>query len=351
MARASVEFGDLNILIGANGAGKSNFVQIFELLGRIVDQDLGMFVGLGGGASVLLNAHSGDRFVRVLLDAGKVRYQATLVAAPHDELIFQDEWVGLGDRGRSLGRGQRETKLHENLVPAVGDSLAAPVVDLLTSCRVYHFHDTSSDAPVKTMTPTADNLRLRGDAGNLAAVLLKLRHGGAAEQAAYRRITSTINQIAPFFHDFVLEPEYSDRIRLRWRETGSNVVFSAEQLSDGTLRFVCLATLLLSPELPRLVVLDEPELGLHPSAIHQLAGMVRSASRRSQILLATQSVTLLNQFDAEDVIIVERSDNGTTLRKPNQEVLANWLDDYSLGELWEKNIIGGRPGKAGGSIA
>ena len=151
--------------------------------------------------------------------------------------------------------------------------------------------------------------------------------------------------MAPFFRDFVLQPEKGDRLRLRWRQSDSGIVFSANQMSDGTLRFVCLATLLLHPQLPSLVVLDEPELGLHPFAIVQLAGLLRQASVRSRVLFATQSVTLMNQFALEDLIVVERADGASTFNRPDVEKLRGWLDDYSLGELWEKNLIGGRPGR------
>jgi predicted ATPase len=190
---------------------------------------------------------------------------------------------------------------------------------------------------------TADNLELRGDAANLAAVLLALRDG---EPSAYRRIVGAIHQVAPFFRDFVLQPE-RDNIRLRWRQTDSDAVFSANQMSDGTLRFVCLATLLLQPRLPSLVILDEPELGLHPYAIVQLAELLRQAGERGQVVIATQSVTLMNQFAVDDLIVVERHDGQSRFTRPDRAKLGDWLDEYSLGDLWEKNLIGGRPGDTG----
>jgi predicted ATPase len=211
---------------------------------------------------------------------------------------------------------------------------------LLSGCRVFHFHDTSRNAPVKQFTTTADNLALRNDAGNLAAVLLSLRD---TETTAYRRIIGAVRQAAPFFRDLVLQPENNDRIRLRWRQAGSDAVFSANQMSDGTLRFICLATLLLQPELPSLVVLDEPELGLRPFAIVQLADLLRQASTRSQVLFATQSVTLISQFDLADLIVAERRNGASEFHRPDPEPLAQWLAEYSLGELWEKNLLGGRP--------
>jgi predicted ATPase len=187
-------------------------------------------------------------------------------------------------------------------------------------------------------------LVLRQDAGNLAAVLAALRdHDQPGYASAFRRIVGSVQLVAPFFREFVLRPEQSDRVQLRWRQKDSDAVFSADQLSDGTLRFICLATLLLHPDLPALVVLDEPELGLHPYAIVQLADLLRQASVRSQVLIATQSVTPMNQFQLEDLIVVERHGGASPFQRPESEHLQAWLADYSLGELWEKNLIGGRP--------
>jgi predicted ATPase len=336
---ATVSLGDLNVLVGANGAGKSNFVHALEMLGRIADEELGLFVGFNGGASALLNTSSGSSRIRLRLEAPPNSYEARLAVAADDNLIFELEAVShrLASEYQThvLGQGGRES-----LLRSPGSSISSHVIDLLEGCRVFHFHDTSADAPVKRLAPTADNLTLRQDAANLAPVLLALRE---TSPAAYRRILGTIRQVAPFFRDFVLQPEGQDRIRLRWRQTDSDGVFSANQMSDGTLRFICLATLLLHPQLPMLVVLDEPELGLHPYAIVQLAGLLRQASVRSQVLIATQSVTLMNQFQLEDLIVVERTKKGSTFSRPDPAALEAWMRDYSLGELWEKNLIGGRP--------
>jgi len=351
---ARVELGAMNVLIGANGAGKSNFVQAFELLGRISEDLLNLFVGRNGGASALINDGADNLRISLKLNAPPNFYQAHLAAAPNDELIFDEEVISFHGKDhpepwtRSIGRGHRETRLGETAEERGSNSVAADIIKLLQGCRVYHFHDTSVDAPVKRLSPTADNLALRADAGNIAAILLRLQDSSdRADKASYRRIVGAIRLVAPFFRDFVLQPDSTDRILLRWQRRNSETVFSANQMSDGTLRFVCLATLLLQPELPALVVLDEPELGLHPMAIVQLADMLRSASTRSQVLIATQSVTLMNQFSAEDLIVVEQRDGNSVFSRPNTAALENWLDEYSLGELWEKNIIGGQPGSMG----
>jgi predicted ATPase len=347
ISSASVTLGRLNVLIGANGAGKSNFITAFELLGRLADDQLRLFVGLRGGASALLNRSKGARHIKFDLRGREDGYRGVLIPAADDKLIFENEAVlhrkapDVEFQAATLGVGSSET----SLTVEVGRYPEANrfALDLLRACKVYHFHDTSQDAAVKQLVPTADNISLRGDASNLAAVLLSLRN---RDNAVYRLITRAVAQVAPFFRDFVLEPE-NDWVRLRWRQVDSDVVFSASQMSDGTLRFICLATLLLQPTLPALVVLDEPELGLHPYAVVQLAGLLRQASTRSQVLLATQSVTLMSQFDLPDLIVVQREDGASTFTRPDPEKLGGWLAEYSLGELWEKNLIGGRPGRIG----
>ena len=208
---------------------------------------------------------------------------------------------------------------------------------------MYHFHDTSSAAKVKLTGDIGDNESLRSDASNLAAFLFLLK---AKHPDSYRRIVSTVRLAAPFFDDFRLRPSpfNEQKIQLEWSEKNSDAYFNAHALSDGTLRFICLATLLLQPELPSLIIIDEPELGLHPYAIQLLAGLVRSASHKAQVILSTQSVTLVNQFTPEELIVVDRKDGASELRRLSAKDLESWLESYSLGELWEKNVLGGRPG-------
>lgn len=348
MLSARVDLRDLNVLVGANGSGKSNFVRALEMLGRIAEKDLEYYVNSRGRASTLLRQDGSRKGIRLVIEAPPNRYEALLTPTVDDRLIFGGEWMEYLGPGhdkpwrQSLGRGHRETQLHNEVSEHPDRKVAIYVISMLSGCRVYHFHDTSDQAAVKQTSPTADNLALRSDAGNLAAVLLRLRQHDAA---AYARIVGAVHQVAPFLRDFVLEPEATDTIRLRWRQVDSETVFSAHQMSDGTLRFVCLATLLLPPPsaLPRLMVLDEPELGLHPYAIVQLAEMLRAASVSSQVVIATQSVTLMDQFSLEDLIVVEREHGASTFSRPEPERLREWLDEYSLGELWQKNLIGGRP--------
>ncbi|UUV32348.1 AAA family ATPase [Amycolatopsis roodepoortensis] len=351
---ARVELGALNVLIGANGSGKSNFIKAFDLLGNVGDGLLNMFVGLNGGAAALINDRADSQRITLTLETPLQNYQVCLTANSNEEMFFDDEVISYHGSGAqhpwttSLGRGHRESRLTLTSDDPPVAPAAAQIATLLRGCRAYHFHDTSSDAPVKRPTPAADNLALHADAGNIAAVLLRLRDSDLREdKVAYRRIVGAVRLIAPFFGDFILRPDNTDRISLQWQDVSSDTVYPGNQMSDGTLRFTCLATLLLQPELPSLVIIDEPELGLHPVAVGQLADLLRVASIRSQILIATQSVTLLNQFSAEDVIVAGLRDGNSVFVRPNTAKLQNWLAEYSLGELWEKNIIGGHPGSLG----
>ncbi len=339
---ASVELNDLNVLIGANGAGKSNLIKALQMLGRIMDGELGLFTGVAGGASALRTVDSLPTApIRLRVDFSGVGYLAELVPAAGDELVFYEEaiWERGGEPLRPAARGYRETMVPNPDAPWW--ELAILIVEAIRGCRVYHFHDTSRTAAVKQNAYAADNEVLHADAANLAPVLRRLRDG---DRKSYQRIVDMIRQVAPFFRDFVLDPELSpERIRLRWRQQGTETIFPADAFSDGTLRFICLVTLLGQADLPGLIVLDEPELGLHPFAIIQLAEMLRAASRKSQVLLATQSVTLMNQFGLDDLIVVERHAGGSAFERPDPDRLRDWLSDYSLGDLWEKNLLGGRP--------
>ncbi len=343
-----IDIRDLNVLVGPNGGGKSNFIGALEMLGRIVEGDLSLFVGRSGGAAGLLFDGAKGK-MRLELVFPPSSYRAVLAPSSADELVFEAESVSYHGEGHgspwtgSVGRpGQRETGLHRvSNEGRRGSATAQLVIEVLKGCRVYHFHDTSANAPVKQFSSAADNLSLGHDASNLAAYLLRLRDDAPDQYDAIQR---TVRLVAPFLRTFVLREERSDQIRLRWRPADSDRVFSANALSDGTLRFICLATLLLGPELPQLVVLDEPELGLHPYAITQLVGLLQQAvARGSQVLLATQSVTLMNQFELADLVVVERQRGESVFHRPEEAALRQWLDEYSLGELWEKNLLGGRP--------
>ncbi len=336
----------LNILIGANGSGKTNFISAFKLLNQIADEKLQLFVGQQGGAETFF--HFGQKTTnQIALDLkfGENGYQCSLLPAAGDSLIFGDEVIAYFPYAydTSIGKGQRETRLREEIQKKPDKmTIADYVLRALRSWRVYHFHDTSAAARVKQKGDINDNEVLRADASNLAAFLYFLRE---KKNAYYQKIVATIRQVAPFFEDFSLRPDplNPEKIQLEWREVGSDAYFNAHLLSDGTLRFICLATLLLQPKLPSTILIDEPELGLHPYAIALLADLLKSAATETQVIVSTQSTSLVNKFDPEDIIVVDREDGQSTFKRLGAADLENWLDAYGMGDLWEKNLIGGRP--------
>lgn len=343
IASVDLELRPLNVLIGANGAGKSNFVGLFALLGQLVEGRLQSFVASQGGADRLVtNGLKHTPRLTIDLSFKEDGYRASLVGTPDGGLRFEEEvalwYVTSTPHTVDLGAGHAESGLLRT-----DKKVAVFALEKMRGWRVFHFHDTSAFAKVKLAGALHDNVSLRSDASNLAAVLFKLK-GGAP--AVYRQIVETIRQVAPFFDDFRLEPDRlsaDEQIRLEWGSLGTDAYFNASSLSDGTLRFMCLATLLLQPDGPSVILIDEPELGLHPYAINVLAALLQTASHHSQIIVSTQSVTLVNQLAPEDLIVVDREPEGSTFRRPNEAELASWLEDYALGELWEKNLLGGRP--------
>jgi predicted ATPase len=349
MREMDLELKGLNVLIGANGAGKSNFISLFALLRQIVEKNLQLHVARSGGASNFL--YFGQKVTQeifISLTFGSNAYTCSLVPTIEDTLIFGEELCSFDDQkhrtswSRSLGKGHRETQLYETSQNGLGAEIVSNVLDAMRSWRVYHFHDTSPTSKMKQMGDISDNAILHPDASNLAAFLYLLQE---TRIDYYRQIVDTIQLVAPFFDDFVLRPNpfNEEKIRLEWHEKGAETTFNASYLSDGTLRFICLATLLLQPDLPATILIDEPELGLHPYALVILADLLRSAASRTQVIISTQSVPLVNQFVPEEIIVVDRKDGQSTFERRATQDLGVWLEDYGVGDVWEKNLIGGRP--------
>lgn len=341
---------DLNVLIGPNGAGKSNFVTYFRMLGELVEQRLQLWTTKQGGADRLLTFGIKEtRQIFSFLKFGPNGYEFTLVPTADGGFVFAEERLFFaGDYKpeiwQSLGHGHQEAQLKAvNFTPW---SMAGFSYSSISSWKVFHFHDTGDTAGVKRWGAFDDTAYLRPDASNLAAFLYRLRKG---HEGIYDQIRKTVQLAIPFFDDFVLEPRVINgdnlQIRLLWRQHNSDYPMWPTQLSDGSIRFICLVTALLQPDPPSTIIIDEPELGLHPYAITLLGSLMRSAATRMQIIVSTQSVPLLNEFSIDDLIIVERETDVSVFKRLDQHAFEHWLEDYTVGELWEKNIFGGRPGR------
>lgn len=349
-----VSLGDVTVLLGANGAGKSNVVSFFRMMGCLATGALQQYIGQAGTAESILHYGSAvtpqiDAELVFEGDCNTDTYKLSLAGAAPDTLIFTREQVIWQREGvptlydSTLGPGHRES-----LLESAGRNGQEPcrfVHRLLRGCRVYQFHDTSEEAKIRKGGYIEDARCLRSDAGNLAAYLYALRQ---SEPAYYQRIVRTIRQVCPQFHDFDLAPSARNEqyILLNWREAHRpDYLMGPHQLSDGTLRFMAMATLLLQPpeRLPSVVVLDEPELGQHPAAIAVLADLIRGVTEHSQVILATQSPTLVNHFRLDEIRPLESRDGQSFFLDLNPEDYRAWLEDYTTGELWQKDVFGGSP--------
>jgi predicted ATPase len=350
------ELRPMNVLIGANGAGKSNFVGFFRLLRELIEQRLQLALQKEGGADASL--YLGPKVTQKMaakFHFGRNGYEFALVPTADNRLVFagegtlfQGDLYGLVRRSLGSGHAEAQLKAHKDDPGKTAQyGVEHYVYHAVSSWVVYHFHDTSETAAVRRQGAINDNESLRPNAENLAAFLYRIRE---TNPPSYQRIRDVVRQAAPFFHDFKLRPVPTnlDLIQLEWSQTDSDYPFSASQLSDGTLRFICLAAALLQPFLPSTLLFDEPELGLHPYALTLLANLFQQASKpygypTNQVIVSTQSAPLLNEFVPEDVIIVERKDGQSTFRRLESAQLSEWLEEYTLGELWQKNVLGGRP--------
>ena len=338
----------LNVLIGPNGAGKTNFIDLFHMLARMAEGRLQVFVAKQDGPDALLfGGRRQTERIEAEFQFGANAYRFALMPTGGRLIFDSEETVFFGRHStytHDLGSGHAESSL-EAADEEGSDTFAPYVRKAIADWRVYHFHDTSATAPVRQAHGLRDNLLLKPDAGNLGAFLRRLRERYPDH---YRHIVEGVRLAAPFFGDFIYRQDADDSMEIEWFE-GDNpdTVLGPRQLSDGTLRFICLATLLLQPvELqPELILIDEPELGLHPYALTLLAEMLQHASDSRQIIASTQSADLVSELDPEDVVVVDRKDGASAFTRLNRDDLREWLEEYALGELWKMNIFGGRPGR------
>jgi predicted ATPase len=343
------ELKSLNVVVGANGAGKSNLISFFRLLRSLIDGNLNRFVRDNGGASDLLfngRKTTDSMFFKTRFGARGFRF--SLVPTPSDGCAIEDEaryysggytgWWNLGDSEDG------KSKLVAEVLDKKSDaSYSIPVYNSISSWQIYHFHDTSKTAAMRHYEIVQDNKILREDASNIGAFLLKLKTEHANE---YKAILNAIRLVTPFFDDFILESRKSgqkEEVNISWRQKDSDYPMQPYHLSDGSIRFICLATALLQPNPPSTIIIDEPELGLHPAAIVILGELIQQASVRTQVIVATQSPALIDQFAVDDIIVVNRKDGASTFERLNEDDFSEWLESYSVGELWTKNVIAGGP--------
>lgn len=346
------------VMIGANGAGKSNFIRFFEMLSWMLrSRNLGEFIERQGGADDQLYRGSKvtprmEAEITLRTEMGTNDYRFALSHGSPDRLFFTDESFRFNrddlagePRWQSLDSGHREAMIVEaaqSSIQGVNPTTASVIVNLLRSCSIYQFHDTSAGSDFKKQWDAGDSVRLRSGGGNLAAILYRLER---EDVRRFDLICRHIGRILPVFDRFAIEESYG-RVLLRWKAKGTDKTFGAHITSDGSLRFFALVTLLNLPAemLPDVVLLDEPELGLHPAAITLIGDMIQAVARQRQVIVATQSPLLVDTFGLNEVVVLELLDGETTVRRLSPVDYQQWLDDsFTAGELWQKNLLGGRP--------
>ena len=338
------EFGSLNVLIGPNGAGKSNLLDLFRMLAAMAHRSLQLHVAQQGGPDAML--HRGRKQterIEVEYALGDAIYRLSL-APSGERLVFSEESIGPSTAIDWLGSGHSESNL-ETVREREENAFVGLLLRALSGWRVYHFNDTSADSAIRQAQPLRDNLILKPNGGNLGPFLRHLNERAPPQVA---RIVETVRLVAPYFGDFVYREDPGERVGLEWHEAGDpDTVWGQSQLSDGTLRFICLATLLLQPVFmqPSTILIDEPELGLHPYALVLLAELLKAAAESRQIVISTQSVDLVNEFEADNIVTVGRRDGQSKFERPDEHQLQEWLEEYALGDLWRMNVVGGSPSR------
>ncbi len=343
------QLGNLNVFIGGNGAGKSNLLEFFRLLRAVIDGRLVQYISDGGGVSdFLFNGRKTTAQMEFETHFGPRGYRFAIKPGPLENALLTDEaryykysqngWWQLGDSPNGTSLLVKEVRSN-----SPDGKYSQPVYAAIASWQVYHFHDTSATAAMRHYEIIQDNRVLRFNAANIAPYLLRLR---AEHPDAYGEILNAVQLVLPFFDDFLLEATpfgEAQKVNLSWRQKGSDYPLQPYHLSDGSLRFICLATALLQPVPPATIVIDEPELGLHPYAIALLAELIQNAAQRTQLLVATQSPALIDQFSIEDIVVVNRKEGASTFERLQEKDFNVWLESYSVGELWTKNVLSGGP--------
>lgn len=349
--KLDISLGDINVLIGANGVGKSNFISFFKMVNTIYEERLENYSLKKGANNLLYFGAKTTESINGRIEFNETNaYEFQLSPTNSGNLLldFERGWFN-SEKGRdfsysgtwfstSISYNVKESKLKDSK-----GAISKYIDSYLDSLKIYHFHDTSDNAPLRRPSLLTDNISLREDGGNLASFLYYLQE---KHNKHFKRIEHIIKSVAPYFDQFNLIPDRLNEtvINLEWREVNNpDIPFNAIHLSDGTLRFIALTTLLMQPNMPEIIIIDEPELGLHPVAINTLAGLIKKASAKSQIIISTQSVNLVDNFEPKDIITVDRVEGQSVFKRLEGESLDAWLADFTLGDLWLKNIIKGQP--------
>jgi predicted ATPase len=331
-----IDLKPINLFIGANGSGKSNLISFFDFLNRLYNRNLSEYIAINGGENKIL--HKGKKITdtisfKIEFNNGLNGYSAVLKLGADGLIFLEERLIYNSDKGKDISRFEKEA-----LVKITDNFRAKYVIRLLNGLRKYHFHDTSLHSPFSIDSNIENDIyHLYSDGTNLAAFLYEIKR---SHKIVYNRIVKTIQSIAPYFLDFEFNPSSKKLVKLQWKDKFSETIYGVADLSDGTIRFIALTVLFMQPELPNTIIIDEPELGLHPTAIAKLAGMIKSISAKGcQVIIATQSTDLISHFTPESIVTVDQVEGCSKFERLDTSKLQEWLQDYTIDDLWKRNII------------
>jgi predicted ATPase len=365
----------LNVMIGANGSGKTSLLEVFSLLAASASGGLKETIHNLGGVNLNLTASeysdtSAAEEMRFGLEKSvpgnaPLKYSVSLRQAGANYQIPNESFTqhqdvtkpgphkhfdaGYGDvryydpAARKLVIPAWEHDPQESALSQVPKMYQAPedFRKTLASSTHYHGLDVGSRAPVRLPQPMREAKLPGRDGEDLVSCLYWMREAGPDR---FETIQDTIRAAFPGFERLNFPPVAAGTLALTWKEKGMKHPFFMHQLSEGTLRFLWLVTLLYSPGLTGVTMIDEPEVSLHPELLSILADCLREASQRTQLIIATHADRLVRFLSPGDVVVMDVQEDGTTRATRAIDLnLDAWLDDYTLDQVWQHGTLGGRP--------
>jgi predicted ATPase len=367
---------DLTVVIGPNGAGKTSLLEVFQLLERGCQQELGSFLASQGGVQAVLShpriagrppclqigveldvqsdqsdAPMDYRFelagqqVGYMINSERLEWQFDpqakkpfqYIDAHRDRLYYADPTKAVKMAQPDWDYNRLELALAQ--VPKMYRE-PETLRSMFASTRHYSFLDVSPRAVVRSSQSLTPDTRPGPNGENLYSALYNMR---ASHRDIYERIGALLEQGFADFKRLEFPVVGAGQVTLAWYERGSREPLYPNQLSEGTLRFLWLITILLATPEPALLLLDEPEVSMHPELLKLLAALLQDASVRSQIVVATHSPDLIRWLQPEEVLIADKEDGVTRFTWADELDLDEWLEEYTLRDLWLMGNLGGRP--------
>ena len=369
-----IELRPLNVIIGANGSGKSNFLESFYFLQNL-PSNVGTPIREGGGISEWLYKglpEQPNMKLELFVDnpcprkiCNELYYAVSFSSAGFNYMIIDEQLKSKEAQTRCFDRyifyefkngqpfitlpGHIDTIKLEDVNPTqsileqIRDETNYREITYLArefkKIKIYREWQFGKYSPVR-QPQRADmpNQYLEPDCTNLGLVLNQIERNAEAKKRLLSELKNFYNDVEDFYLNI-----FSNTIQIYFHESGLRSPVPATRLSDGTLRYLCLLAILCNPNKPPVLCIEEPELGLHPDVFPGLSRLIQEASQHCQIIVTTHSDIFVDTFNdiPEAILVSEKDENGTSINRLNHEELKPWLEKYRLGRLWMRGEIGG----------